>query len=82
MSESASGSEGPQDPIAGFLWGNVDENNKLDADYLDAVSYDELFQLMPADMIVIIYLCLSHRRNLQLLLCSPESHQEQLLFLS
>ena len=25
-------------PLVGFLFGNVDENNKVEADYLDAVS--------------------------------------------
>ena len=35
---SESGSDGDGDPLAGFLFGNMDENNKLDADYLDAVS--------------------------------------------
>lgn len=29
---------GGQTSLAGFLFGNVDENNNLDADYLDPVS--------------------------------------------
>lgn len=30
-------SEGSQNPLLGFLFGNVDEGNKVDADYLDEV---------------------------------------------
>lgn len=35
---SDSGSEGNDNPITGFLFGNIDQNNKLDVDYLNAVS--------------------------------------------
>lgn len=31
------GEEGEQAPLVGFLFGNVDENNRVEADYLDEV---------------------------------------------
>ncbi len=34
-----SSSEGTQNPLVGFLFGNVDEGNKLDAEYLDEVRH-------------------------------------------
>ena len=38
MSESSGSSEGNgPDPLLGFLFGNVDEGNRVDADYLDEV---------------------------------------------
>jgi hypothetical protein len=34
---SSEGSQGSQNPLLGFLFGNVDEGNRVDADYLDEV---------------------------------------------
>lgn len=31
--------EGQEAPLLGFIFGNVDANNKLEADYLDEVSH-------------------------------------------
>ena len=36
--EEESTSEGSQNPLLGFLFGNLDEGNRVDADYLDDVS--------------------------------------------
>jgi len=47
--------------LQGFLFGNVDENNQLDADYLDAVRFHRCSEVnqptlcLPACLLITLY---------------------------